>query len=124
MNLRRLVLGIYVASLLTATHWPKLVINPPSGARLDLLIHCGAFGLLTLLMLWAGLFDRNILGNRNLIPTAFTTLALAGFDEITQSLAVFGRVTDVLDYAADGLGITLAVIVVVMLRGVVGRKKD
>lgn len=124
MRLRRLVLGFYLATLLTATHWPKLVINPPSGARLDLLIHCGAFGLLTLLVTWAGLFDRDWMRTRNLIPSVITALALAGFDEITQSISVFGRVTDVLDYAADGVGILLATLAVLMLRGLVSRKKD
>ncbi len=124
MILRRLVLGIYLATLLTATHWPKLVVNPASGARLDLIIHFGAFGLLTVLVAWAGLFDRDWMRTRNLIPSAITTLALAGFDEITQTIAVFGRVTDVLDYAADGVGIILATLAVVMLRGLVSRKKD
>ncbi len=122
MKLARLALGLYLATLLTATHWPKLNVNPESGLRLDLLIHCGAFGVLTVLLALARVFDKGWLTGRNIALSGLAATAIAGFDELTQTLEPFGRVTDVGDYAADLVGIALAMLALVALARVNGRK--
>ncbi len=118
--LARLALAGYVAALLTATHWPRLNVNPESGFRLDLFIHCGAFGLLALLMTGARLFDRQVLTPRNVLTSALASSAIAGFDEITQAIAIFQRVADPLDYAANLVGIALASCFLLLLRRLLG----
>ena len=108
MTIWRLAFVLYALALLTATHWPKMVINPASGLRVDIAAHFGAYGLLMLLMTRAGFFARPWHGARNIWLSALGAAAVAGGDEITQSIPGVGRVSDWQDYAANMVGILMA----------------
>ncbi len=99
----------YTLALLTATHWPGLVVHGPVNWT-DKIIHCGVFFVWTMLLYGAGLVAAGgvcACGRRRLIWTAVAGMGFAVFDETTQPM--FSRVFDLLDLAADCLGVLLAV---------------
>lgn len=105
MTFWRLAFVFYAIALFTATHWPKMVINPASGLRVDILVHFAAYGLFTLLISRAGFFAHPWHSARNIWLSALGAAAFAGGDEITQSIPGVGRVSDWQDYAANLTGI-------------------
>ncbi|MCA9275777.1 MAG: VanZ family protein [Phycisphaerales bacterium] len=97
----RIAWALYTLALLTATHWPGLVVDGPVD-WIDKIIHCGVFCIWTCLFYMSGL----VLGQRRLLWTVLIGFGYAIFDETTQPM--FDRVFDLLDLAADALGVLLA----------------
>lgn len=112
----RVALALYTAALLTATHWPGMVIHGPVD-RTDLIIHACVFCLWTLLLFGAGLVssavatpdggERELGLGRRLAWVFVLGVCFAVFDELTQPL--FSRVADPWDLAADIAGVLLAI---------------
>lgn len=104
-SVSRAALGVYTALLLTATHWPGLVVQGPVDWT-DKIIHCGVFCIWTCLFYLAQLIGGCTCGKRRLIWAIVSGFCFAVFDETTQP--IFNRVFDLLDLAADCLGVLLA----------------
>lgn len=102
----RAVFALYAAALLVATHWPRLAIDGPI-ERPDLVIHLGAFGLWTLLLIACAFFGR-ALGARNVLISAAIAALYAPLDELSQSIPALHRVAAVDDALANLLGVALA----------------
>lgn len=111
---RRVLFGLYAAGLFTATHWPKVDIQGPL-PRTDLWLHVGAFGAWTLLAIACGFFGP-ALSARNLLGCAVMGAAYAGVDEGLQALPFVQRTCAWDDFAADCLGVLLAIILAVTAR--------
>ena len=107
---RRVALGVFVAILATATHWPKLRIEGPV-PRTDLWLHLGAFGTLGVLVAAAGLVGA-VGSRKNLIASWGLALAYAALDESTQAIPGLGRTAGLDDFAANATGVTLGVLAV------------
>ena len=110
--------GGYTALLVTATHWPGMVINGPID-RTDLVIHVGAFSTWASLFSLADFFGSCSCGKRRLVWTLVCGLCFAVFDETTQPL--FDRQFDWWDLGADCVGVLLGVGVIETLRRVLGQ---
>ena len=104
----------YFATLTTGTHWPGLRVGAPGPIPVDKILHALAFcGLAGLLML-TRLLDRaspRAFGRRNIWRAAAAALALAAIDEITQALPGANRFPGWDGFAADALGIAIALMV-------------
>ena len=114
MLFRRLCLAafvVYTLALLTATHWPGLVVHGPVN-RSDLYIHFMVFSAWAVLLGFSGLVGRSP-GRLLLIGLAF-----AVFDETTQPL--FRRVFDWADLAANAGGILMGTLGMAALWRVLG----
>jgi len=96
---------LYTLALLTATHWPGLSIKGPV-SRTDLIIHAGAFGVWTLLLGATGWVRSKSCIRRQALIVGLIGIAYSIFDETTQP--IFNRVFDLLDLAADSIGVILA----------------
>lgn len=110
-GITRIVLVLYTAALLTATHWPGLVVHGPVNWT-DKIIHCGVFCIWTCLFYMTGW----IVGPRRLLWTGVAGVCYAVFDETTQPM--FSRVFDWLDLAADTAGVLLGLGLIVVARRV------
>ncbi len=110
-GIARIVLVLYTAALLTATHWPGLVVHGPVNWT-DKIIHCGVFCIWTCLFYMTGW----IVGPRRLLWTGVAGVCYAVFDETTQPM--FSRVFDWLDLAADTAGVLLGLGLIVVARRV------
>ena len=104
--LRRTAFALYALALLVATHWPQLTITGPI-ERPDLVIHAGAFGLWTLLLVGAALFGP-ALSTRNILASAAVGALYAPLDELSQGLPGLNRVVALDDALANLLGVALA----------------
>lgn len=102
----RAVFVMYAIALLVATHWPQLKIEGPI-ERPDLVIHMGAFGLWTLLLIGCAFFGR-MLSARNVLISGALGAIYAPLDELSQSIPVLQRVAAVDDAIANLLGVGLA----------------
>lgn len=114
MLFRRLCLAafvVYTLALLTATHWPGLVVNGPVN-RSDLYIHFMVFSAWAVLLGFSGLVGRSP-GKLLLIGLAF-----AVFDETTQPL--FRRQFDWADLAANAGGVLMGTLGMAALWRVLG----
>lgn len=109
----RVVFGVYVVLLLAGTHWPRLEVPGP-GARPDLVVHLGAFGVWTGLLTLSAFFGP-ALASRNILRAGGVGLAYAVADESTQMLAIFGRVFGLDDMLANVLGSSLATLTLLAL---------
>lgn len=107
--LARIALGIYTAALLTATHWPGLVVKGPID-RTDLVIHTGAFCFWTILFHLARF--TGTCPTRRLIWSGIAGLTFATLDELTQPLPPFNRQFDLLDITFNTVGVALALILI------------
>lgn len=105
------VLILYWVLLFTGTHLPTLPKMPASVN--DKTLHLGAFFGLTILLCWVVQTRRKVW--KKFAWVAMVAISYAAFDEITQSF-VRGRITDVKDFAADTLGVVLAILVYSTLR--------
>jgi VanZ family protein len=92
---------LYALALLTATHWPGLAVKGPFN-RMDLVIHCGAFGLWTLMLGLTGWIRSTCCVRRQALIVGLIGIAFGWIDESTQPM--FSRVFDWLDIAADMTG--------------------
>ncbi|MFI4898797.1 MAG: hypothetical protein ACIARR_13365 [Phycisphaerales bacterium JB059] len=103
---RRAAFVLYALTLLVATHWPQLSIRGPI-ERPDLVIHVGAFGLWTLLLILAAFFGRAF-SRRNILVGGAIGAVYAPLDELSQGLPGLERVVAVDDAMANLLGVFLA----------------
>lgn len=104
-RLRRAAFWLYLPTLFTATHWPKLTL--PGTGRPDLIVHLFAFGLWTALFIGAGFFGP-ALSWRN-IRVAFLIAPLyAAIDEGLQAIPFVHRTAAFDDWLANLSGILLA----------------
>lgn len=102
-----IILVVYVCTLATATHWPKLRIEGPV-PRSDLYLHLIAFGTLGGLVTLSALFAPHA-SRRNLVQSWLAALLYAAVDESTQAIPGLGRTSAWDDYLANATGITLGV---------------
>ena len=86
--------------LFIGTHIPKLAIGGPDDGP-DKLLHLFAFAVVTFLLRISDL-------GRTTVRTAVIAVPIAILDEVTQELPGLNRSFDLLDLAADGGGIALA----------------
>lgn len=116
LGMRRAATLAYWLVLTTGTHWPRF--RPPfqSVFPVDKLLHVGAFGILTLLLIWCRPFQRLTVHHRspdraNLLLSCLFAMALAAIDELTQEIAWVNRDATLNDWLADVGGVLLAVII-------------
>lgn len=110
----RWVTLIYFAALTTGTHWPGLRIGSPGPIPMDKILHALAFCGLSGLLMLTRLLDRTsprAFVQRNIWRCAAAAAAVAAIDEITQALPGQDRFPGWDDYAADVVGIAVAVMV-------------
>lgn len=106
--IRRSVFVLYALALLTATHWPGLAVQQaPHFIRLDLLIHAAAFAAWTVFCTACGFFGPAN-SRRNLARSIPLAVGYALADELTQAIPVLHRTVDPVDLLANGVGILLA----------------
>lgn len=102
--------SIALAVALLATHWPKLELGSVD-SPVDKLAHAIGYGGLTALGLLA--FPR-----RRAWSIGLAMAALGIVDELTQAIPGLNRACDPADWAADLIGITIAIAYSVALRPV------
>jgi hypothetical protein len=106
------VFGVYAGVLFVGTHWPALRIEGPV-RRPDLIVHFGAFGLWTFLLMMCGVWGR-VSSWRNLGWSVMVGLAYAGIDEGLQAVPALRRTCAWDDYAANAGGVLIAAGVVAL----------
>jgi len=109
--------GAYTAILLFATHHPKPGDLVGDLVHRDKMLHFTAYGLLGLLVA-AMIAVAGRLSSRAVAFAVVSLLVFAAVDEVTQPL--FGRSTEMLDWAYDSLGLAAGVAAVIGARAVVG----
>ena len=103
--------------MLTATHWPGLATHQSQHfIRLDLVIHATAFAAWTGFCTACGFFGPAN-SRRNLARSIPLALGYALADELTQAIPALHRTVDPLDLLANGVGILLASIGLVLWTG-------
>lgn len=114
-QLRRAAFWCYAVLLFVATHWPRLELPHVVIERTDIVVHMGAFGLWTLLLIaseYTGLWlSRTSIGRAWLIGIVY-----CAFDEATQAIPFIRRTAAWDDWAADVGGVTAAVVIALLLR--------
>lgn len=104
---------LYIPTLFALTHWPRLHIEAPI-RRPDLIVHLGAFGMWSALLLlsgWAGPRGRTATIGRAWVIGAL----YASFDEATQAIPVIRRTAAWDDWAFNLMGVTLGCLCVAAL---------
>lgn len=104
---RRVGFAAYALALATATHWPALTLGPDPGFRLDLLVHCAAFAVWTLLLAGCEWFGR-IASRRNAALCAAVAASYAALDEVTQGFPGVNRTVLWSDLLANWAGVLVA----------------
>ncbi|MFO0961790.1 MAG: VanZ family protein [Phycisphaerales bacterium] len=104
----RIVFVLAIVVVTTATHWPKLQVGV-AGHPIDKLLHATSFAGIALL-LWRTRWMSTLL------TVWFAVLLWCVVDELTQSIPGLGRSTDLDDWLADAIGVTLMVLVLGALR--------
>jgi VanZ family protein len=94
--------GVYTAILLFATHHPKPGDLVGELIHRDKMLHVSAYGLLGLLVA-ATIAVAGRFSSWTVAVAIVSLLAFAAVDEVTQPL--FGRSTEMLDWACDSAGI-------------------
>lgn len=98
-----------LVALLAATHVP--VTDGPSIHNADKVVHLGAYLLLTLTILFGLERTAGRLQARHFFAVWLFGLLLGGCDEITQSMSLFHRTTDIVDWMADVAGVLAGIAV-------------
>lgn len=115
----KVVFGVYVVVIATATHWPQLKINMPG--RPDLWIHMTVFSLWTFLVAmpaWFGpRWSRENIGTCAIIALAYTAL-----DESTQAFSP-GRTVALDDFGANAAGVLLGSVVLLVISSVLKKRR-
>jgi len=109
---------LYFAALTTGTHWPRLRLGAPGPIPVDKILHALAFCGLSGLLMLTRLLDRSsprAFVRRNIWRCATAVLVLAAIDELTQALPGQNRFPGWDDYAADALGIIIALLVAILV---------
>jgi hypothetical protein len=126
-RLTRLAFWGYAVVLFVATHWPNLRIDSAYMERPDILIHMGAFGVWTLLLISTGYlatgasdplaeskgvrgWARIVSAPRCVLIAWLVAMVYAAVDEVSQGLPGLGRTAAWDDYAADSAGIVTAAV--------------
>lgn len=116
--LLRIVFGLYFLALFAATHLPVPVVLVSVVSLFDLLIHCAAFFVLTVLAILTFYWRfkpqfRGCSDGFGLVPTRVPSfilpillIAYAALDEYLQQFV--NRYPDMRDWLADTVGILLA----------------
>lgn len=114
LGVRRACFAAYALTLVVLTHWPQIRIEGPI-ARPDLYIHFVAFGLWSVLLNFARPFGWPTEDRRSQISCGAVALSYALIDEGTQAIAIFGRVFDLADLAANAGGSLLGSLLVAIV---------
>lgn len=131
-RLARLAFWGYAVLLVVATHWPNLRIDSTYIERPDIIIHMGAFGLWTMMLIATGYLasgasdplaeSGGLRGWAKIVaapPCVFfawaAAMVYAAVDEVSQGLPGLGRTVAWDDYAANSAGILTASIVVLVV---------
>ena len=119
--MRRLLLAILVTVVvLSLTHIPQAKMPQVLMAGgLDKFEHVGAYGLVALCYLLA---VKRSVGLRVPLAIVLVLAGLAAMDEVTQPLV--HRTCDIMDWASDAIGITLACIAAAAIRRWKGATKS
>lgn len=99
----------YAITLVLATHYPRPEQLLGRYGHADKLLHFVAYWLLALVVAMA-VWGAGHWSRRTALIVAIALAAFGAVDEITQPL--FGRTADVLDWAADCVGIAIGVLLV------------
>ena len=118
-RIARAVFIVYALVLVTATHWPGLVVEGPV-PRPDLYVHFTAFGLWTVLCWSAAWFGPRRSG-ANLAWTLAVALAYSFLDEASQGIPALHRTVAVSDLTANWGGIAIGTLVVLAIRTLLDR---
>lgn len=103
------VTALALVAMATSTHWPGLRLGTPSDPGPDKILHMVSFGLLTAGAWFSGWFRS--------LPLLWVVGVLwAVVDEWTQGFAIVDRVSDLEDWWADVMGVTLAVAFILATR--------
>lgn len=104
----RALFVLYAVALTLGTHWPALVL-PAAGAitRMDLILHVGAFGAGTALLIACGWFGP-ALTTRNIRLSAAMGFIWATVDEASQGLPGLNRQVGLDDWAMNMAGVGAA----------------
>lgn len=115
-TLWRRVFWSYAVLLFIGTHWPNLRVTIPRIERPDLLTHFALFGTWAGLF-WASAYAGSPLKLKTLVPVTVIACLYAGIDEGLQAVPIIQRNAAWDDYAANCLGVLLAVLVIAGLVG-------
>lgn len=96
------VTALWLVSVTMATHWPSLRLGTPEDPSPDKVIHMLSFALLTAGAWFSGWF-------RTLPRLWIAGLAWTALDEWSQAIPWLDRVSDLEDWIANAMGVTLAV---------------
>ena len=109
---------LYFVALTTGTHWPGLRVGTPGPIPVDKILHALAFCGLSGLLMLTRLLDRaspRAFVHRNIWRCGGAALVLAAIDELTQALPGEDRFPGWDDYAADALGVGIALLVAMLV---------
>ena len=109
----RLAFWLYAPVLFALTHFPGVKVPMPG--RPDLVVHLVVFGLWTALLIGAGFFGR-VLGARNIVLCGLIGVVYSGVDEALQAIPAIRRHAAWDDWAANVLGVAVAVLGAFVLR--------
>ena len=111
IRLATCVLAIYWIAIFTGTHIP----HPPQfvGRVSDKTMHFSSFFGLAMLLCWV--IQTRTTAVRKFLTVLVISLCYAAIDEITQGF-VRGRQTDIMDFAADSLGVVTAIVFYALMR--------
>lgn len=101
-------LALYWLAIFIGTHLPTQRVSGVALAN-DKLVHATAYAVLTTLLCIAWRRVGGSLGLSGRLLIATVVLAYGALDEFSQPY--FGRSCDLLDWIADGAGVTLALVV-------------
>lgn len=101
-------LALYWLAIFIGTHLPTQRVSGVAMAN-DKLVHAAAYAVLTTLLCIAWRRVGGSLGLRGRLVIAAVILAYGAIDELSQPY--FGRSCDLMDWIADGVGVTLALVV-------------
>ncbi|TVQ30679.1 MAG: VanZ family protein [Phycisphaeraceae bacterium] len=118
--LRRTIFALYAVALFLGTHWPQLDLGEAPVRHFDKLLHFGAFGAWTCLLVGCSFFGP-ALSKRNLRWCLAIALFYAGLDELLQVIPALNRQADWWDYGANTLGVLCAMAACLVLRGTMDR---
>ncbi len=102
--------AIWGAIILVGTSLPRAPL-PPGITGIDKISHLIAYGVLGLLLMRAFTQGKRFTYGKSVASTVIAGGAFAGFDEIHQGW-IPGRSPDVMDFAADLVGLILAVVAI------------
>jgi len=119
VRLATCVLVLYWIALFTGTHLPAIPDIVPRIS--DKVMHFSGFFILTILLCWVVPTRRKAI--RKFAIVACVALAYGIFDEFSQGF-VRGRTPDVRDFAADSIGVFVAISLYALMRSMLPKWSD